>query len=362
MAFPKVWDWWLAWREKRRGFFTTYETNTLVDVMSLAREGTGWLRQHPELARHLCEIGGLVSRRDIAKANQNWGQTCDRLLSHLRSRKREVQRICRAHRDPFEPILTVLKSDSPLGEYRKITREILRLSPNEKLQPVEAAEAARAYLMLRLGMHVGLRQRNMRELLLCPRGRQSTSTLRLQKNKCGEMRWSDTDGGWEVFLPAIAFKNWDSEFFRRGDFRLVLPNLEGLYRLIDAYIARHRPVLLGGRKDPGTFFVRTMKSDRKTGAFDTTGFYLAWKTAIQRYGIHNPYTGRGAIKGMLPHGPHAVRDVLATHVIKHTASYELAGFAVHDTAEVVKQHYCRFLPEEKTALAAKILNKVWQIR
>jgi len=25
---------------------------------------------------------------------------------------------------------------------------------------------------------------------------------------------------------------------------------------------------------------------------------------IQRYGIFNPYIGRGAIKGLLPHGPH----------------------------------------------------------
>jgi hypothetical protein len=47
-------------------------------------------------------------------------------------------------------------------------------------------------------------------------------------------------------------------------------------------------------------------------------------------------------------------------MIKQTASYELAAFALHDTPDVVKAHYCRFLPEEKSALAGQVLNKVWE--
>ena len=42
-------------------------------------------------------------------------------------------------------------------------------------------------------------------------------------------------------------------------------------------------------------------------------FYSLWRQTIVRYGVLNPYTGRGAISGLLPHGPHGVRDVLATH-------------------------------------------------
>lgn len=64
----------------------------------------------------------------------------------------------------------------------------------------------------------------------------------------------------------------------------------------------------------------------------------------------------------LPHGPHAVRDVLATHVIKQTASYDLAAFAVQDTARTIKEFYGRFLPEEKIGLVSKLLNKAWQGR
>lgn len=70
--------------------------------------------------------------------------------------------------------------------------------------------------------------------------------------------------------------------------------------------------------------------------------------------------GCGAIKGLLPHGPHNVRDVLATHILKRTGSYEQASYAIQDTPDVVQQHYGRFLPQDKAALAARILNQVWE--
>lgn len=79
------------------------------------------------------------------------------------------------------------------------------------------------------------------------------------------------------------------------------------------------------------------------------------------YGIKNPYTGRGAIEGLLPHGPHNVRDVLATHILKQTGSYEQASYAIQDTPDMVAQHYGRFLPQDKSALAAQILNQVWDV-
>ena len=80
----------------------------------------------------------------------------------------------------------------------------------------------------------------------------------------------------------------------------------------------------------------------------------------ERYGVYNPYTGRGAIKRLLPHGPHNVRDVLATHILKQTGSYEQASYAIQDTPEMVAEHYGRFLPQDKSALAAQILNRVWE--
>jgi hypothetical protein len=116
--------------------------------------------------------------------------------------------------------------------------------------------------------------------------------------------------------------------------------------------------LLAGAEDPGTLFVKTVKTKTKDASYDQTTFYEAWRTAIQRYGIYNPYTGRGAIKGLRPHGPHNVRDFLATHILKQTGSYEQASYAIQDTPEMVANHYGRFLPQDKAALAARILNQV----
>lgn len=111
-----------------------------------------------------------------------------------------------------------------------------------------------------------------------------------------------------------------------------------------------RLVNVGDHVSPGAVLAR----------LDPVDYKLAWRTVIQRYGIYNPYTGRGAIKDLLPHGPHNLRDILATHILKQTGSYEQASYAIQDTPDVVQQHYGRFLPQDKAALAAKILNQVWE--
>ena len=360
LIFPGVWDWYLQWREQRRGFYTKWEEDMLMVAQALARSEVGWIRQHPELLKNVRPIEGLIAPEEIECASRDWHGACDAFHRHAANRSKEVQRVMRVHRDPFEPIMCILEADSPLAEYRKITDEILKRMPDEDRYPRTAAEAVRSFLLLRLGLHLGLRQKNLRQLRVCPRDHFPTSERRLEDMKCGELRWSDREGGWEVLIPSAAFKNSGSSFFGQKPFRLILPDLLDLYKYLDAYIDRHRGVLLGAAKDPGTLFVKTVKTTSLNAAYDSTTFYEAWRTVIQRYGIYNPYTGRGAIKGLLPHGPHNLRDILATHILKQTGSYEQASYAIQDTPDVVQQHYGRFLPQDKAALAAKILNQVWE--
>jgi hypothetical protein len=359
LVFPAVWDWYLGWREGRRGFFTQWETEMLTVGASLSRRETGWLRQTPRLAERLRPIEGLVSAGDVRAAFEDWDKACDAQHQHLLLRAKEVARVARIHRDPFEPILPILEADSPVGEYRKITEEVLRRRPDGRLYPTAAAEATRAFLMLRLGLHLGLRQKNLRQLLVCAREGIPTSERQLEALKRGELRWNGRDQAWEVLIPAAAFKNAGSSYFRKNPFRLALPDLGGLYAEIDGYVTRDRPILLRGAPDPRVFFVKTMKARSKDAEYDQNTFYEAWRLAIQRYGIFNPYTGRGAIEGLLPHGPHNVRDVLATHVLKQTGSYEQASYAIQDTPDTIAEHYGRFLPQDKAALAAQVLNQVW---
>ena len=360
LVFPSVWDWYLRWREARRGFFTAWETDMLSVAASLTGPETGWLTQTPDLAVRLQPIKGLVSLDAIDLAQADWTAACARLHAYAPARMKEIQRVAQVHRDPFEPILPVLEADSPVREYRRIADEILLRMPCERRSPKAAAEATRSFLMIRLGLHLGFRQKNLRQLLVCPRGAAPTSERQLIDARRGELRWSERDRGWEVWVPAVAFKNASSSFFAGRPFRLLLPDLGDLYRHIEAYIARHRAVLIGPAEDPRTFFVKSAKISSSQAAYDQTTFYEAWRWIIQRFGIFNPYTGRGAIPGLLPHGPHNVRYVLATHILKQTGSYEQASYAIQDTPDMVAQHYGRFLPHDKAAVAAQVLNKVWE--
>ncbi|WP_027040221.1 hypothetical protein [Mesorhizobium ciceri] len=360
LVFPSVWDWYVQWRERRRGFYTVWEVDMLRISLALTRKDTGWLRQHPNLMTKLRPVPGLISQIDIDRAKADWDEACDVYFKHATFRVKEIQRVARVHRDPFEPIMPVLESESPVGAYRKITEEILRLMPDERLYRRATAEAVRSFLMLRLGLHLGLRQKNLRQLMICAPGHLPRSERQLADMKRGEIRWSVRDSGWEVLIPSVAFKNASSSFFGSKPFRLILPNLGELYEHIDAYVGRHRGILLADAVDPGTFFVKTVKVTSRDAAYDQTSFYEAWRLIIQRYGIYNPYTRRGAIPGLLPHGPHNVRDVLATHILKQTGSYEQASYAIQDTPDMVAKHYGRFLPQDKAALAARILNQVWE--
>jgi len=337
------------------------ELGQLILGASMARTETGWLRQNLEVRHALSPVEGLISQDQIDDAVTDWDGACNRAHKHIRARIRELSRLVKRHRDTFEPVLAVLNAESPLSEYRRISQEILRLMPDETIYPRPAAEAARSFLMIRFALHLGLRQKNLRQLLLSPKGEPWTQEKRLIDLECGELRWNAARDRWEVFVPAAAFKNSYSPRFGDGQpFVLELPDYERLYEFIDAYIERHRPCLLGGIHDTPVFFVKTVKRTSATPVYEQTTFYLAWRHMIERYGIFNPWTGRGAIRGLLPHGPHSARDVLATHVLKKTGSYEIAGYAIQATAETVRKHYARFLPHDKARMAAHILEDAWQ--
>ncbi|MFB9950926.1 hypothetical protein ACFFP0_18915 [Rhizobium puerariae] len=164
LVFPGVWDWYLQWREQRRGFYTKWEEDMLMVAQALTRAEVGWIRQHPELLKRVRPINGLIAPEEIDFAARDWHGACDAFHRHAANRSKEIQRVMRVHRDPFEPIMCILEADSPLAEYRKITDEILKRMPDEDRYPRPAAEAVRSFLLLRLGLHLGLRQKNLRQL------------------------------------------------------------------------------------------------------------------------------------------------------------------------------------------------------
>ena len=167
-------------------------------ILSLTRPETGWPWQHPELAHNVKPVPGLISAEEIAAAQKDWHAACEICFRHAAHRSKEIQRVIRVHRDPFELIMCVLEADSPLAEYCKITEEIIKRMPDGRRYPRATAETVRSFLMLRLCLHLGLRQKNLRQLLVCPRGHFPTSERRLEQMKRGELRWSERDRGAEL--------------------------------------------------------------------------------------------------------------------------------------------------------------------
>ena len=214
---------------------------------------------------------GWFQKQDIAAAKADWEAVCEVGHRHTLARAREVQRVARVHRDPFEPILPILEAASPVGEYRKIADEVLRQMPNDRRYPRAAAEAVRSFLLIRLGLHLGLRQKNLRQLLVTPRGEMVRTERELEAAKRGELRWSARDAGWEVFIPCAAFKNAGSAYFSKRPYRMLLPDLGGLYRYIDRYLKTDRPALLAGASDPRNL----LREDRQTNQ-QGRRFHTVW--------------------------------------------------------------------------------------
>lgn len=94
LIFPGVWDWYLQWREQRRGFYTKWEEDMLMVAQALTRTEVGWIRQHPELLKNVRPIEGLIAQEEIEFAARDWHGACDAFHRHAANRSKEIQRSC----------------------------------------------------------------------------------------------------------------------------------------------------------------------------------------------------------------------------------------------------------------------------
>jgi len=359
LLIPSIWDAYLTWKFQRRKFFSKIELGELHNALHLLKAETGWLRQNPQLASHLKVVGDLVTESDIEHVRSDWTAACDRAISYLAKRIDDISGETRIHRDPFAPILPILQSANPLAEYKKFADEILRWAPDPRLYPRHAAEAARSYLMVRLAVALCLRAKNLRQLYVSfdrePRDRDQ-----LRREGRGELIWSSTEQRLFVYIPKSAFKNSKSRVFKHEDFECEIDDVDNLHAFIRNYMQIHRPVLIGKGVDPGTLFVRRHRTGSKIClSYDENGFSEEWRDLTRRFAVYNPYTKRGAIPGILPHGPHSVRHIVATFVLKRSGSFDDAARAIHDNRETTERHYARFAPKDGVERVSKLKSTGW---
>lgn len=149
-------------------------------------------------------------------------------------------------------------------------------------------------------------------------------------------------------IPPIP--NYSAAYNVTSPFRLTLPDLLDLYKHLEAHINR-RGVPLGPVQDPGTLFVKPVKTSSLDAEYDSTTFYEVCRTVIQRYGIYSSYTAEAPSRV-------CYRLALITYVTswrpitsKKTVAGEKTSYAIQDTPNVLQQHCGRFLPRDKAGPA-----------
>lgn len=350
--FPEVIDRYIEWKVSRRGGYTRNISDPLTILESLLHPVTGFITQSPHLRENLKIITGFISKQEfdrvMAHTDGSWAEACAFARSHLTSRIKEINAIAEKGRDPFEAILPALTSDNPVQLYNKIIEEIRRRIPVRRYAK-SRAEAFRSLMMIRIGLLTGLRSKNLRELFV--QQKEQCSWKELKRLKRGEIYF---DGNiCTVRIPREAFKNAPSRAIEDEN-TIFIPDHDGMYLEIEEYLVQ-RDVLLAGYDDPNTFFVKTVSSRSSSAEYTQEGYYEAFRSTITTYGIYNPYTGQGAIEGLRPHGPHSVRHILATTMVKLTGGFSEAAALLMDTEEMVRDNYARFLPGERHARAQGIL-------
>ena len=292
----------------------------------------GALTQLPRDLRQPEELSAVFSEERQNELVSNWVGCCTEAARSYKKIASEVDEQAEVSRDPFEPLLGFLNDDNPRQAYYNAILSMDNHYPDAGRYPIPFHAHRRDCVLMRLILILALRRKNMAQLTY-------------RTNNKGSLRF--VDGLWMVIISQKEFKNSESSFFKSGNetggYVRVIPDENGLYQLIQDYISESRAYLLGGKKS-SSFFVTSRSADCSEDTFSQI-----FRNITQEFLAHNPYKVPG-VPGVMPHGPHAVRAVVATDIVKKTGRFDVAATAIQDTEAMVREHYGRFLTEDKHRL------------
>lgn len=376
LAIPDLVSSFVWWRSHRSGMQTRL-TLTMLNVASKfvrPKSGVVWHQDSfPVLKRfkewwdnnpHDLSEGRL--KLDIAPFDKNWQKAVKKTFrTHARDHKKVRKGKLPSSRDPFLPINAVLKEDAPMEAYMAGVHTMLASRPAKVInRHVHLRDAILTLVLLQTGLRAGtlLFQLDPEE-----EDAPALSAHEEQQRQNSEMRiWKETgkDGAvaWRIRIAADRFKNYFSSFFQGGKpYEYTLKDEEDLYAKIDRYLDFARPYMLKDRAT-NAFFVTQFGTDVDAAEIRDiyhriTRYYFVERPTLPKAGEPaEAARDRMGIPGMMIHGPHAVRHIIATQVVKSTGSLHMAAWAIQDTYQTAAKHYARFYPNDKSAMAAKALE------
>lgn len=327
----------LDFRQVRSGAHSG-ATETFINAFgSLLQPKSGWLWLHPELAGRLPER----HQRSVQAAGE-WESYCAEVHKELRKalaslkRHREIKKT----RDPMLPILPILNLPEPLSA----------LNHALNLHRADLEARSQAYKLFSKNQATGWRDHLLISLLArFPLRAKHWGLLTYKEDGTGHLQ-KHPSNGWQLVIPYEDFKNVRNEaVFPPNAPNLALTlrfnqaaSLQQLIPVLEFYLEHARPILAAN--GPLLF---PKKEGKAMTALDLFFRIQDW---THEYLSQHSSRGRG-IKGVHAFGPHAFRDIVATHIIKTTGSVTQAANILLDGEETVKRHYARFLPEDRLKLA-----------
>lgn len=346
LAVYDVVERFLDFRCLRSGDYNSEAVSFIKNWAALLQPESGWLWLHPELLDRLPE----QQRRKVEAAG-GWENYCVSVLAEFKKSLVLLKRdgLINQTRDPMAPIAPILDHGKPLSlidnALRQTRRELDASNWRDETIGPALAVQERDYVMISLLARLPLRSKQLRRLTY-------------KKDGSGNLQNHPRDG-WRLLLPHKDFKNYRSRKIfgtpgREGVITLKFNDFELLKQLIpilEFYLTHVFPIIAG----EGGFLFPT----RDGGPLSRNHFYSRVTTWTRKY-LSQDSTRPTAIKGVFQFGPHAFRDILATHIIKTTGNISLAANILLDSEEIVRKHYARFFPEDRLKLAMAKLTAVFR--
>lgn len=301
----------------------------------------------------------VMSPETAALLKEDWLLGCAMAHNRLSNLRSYLTKLISRGRDPFEVIHVIVysKNRDPLSFVRDIARAAQADLPDSKLKPFEHAIAVRDLLIFTLTALTALRSRNIREL--------SYNT-----EKGGQVEF--TEDGVLLTIPWWEFKNMGSTHLfndhgNKMDYQRLVKNWYNLDNVLQHYLDVCRPILI--ERYSGIAIRDATPEELSDGKVRTTtdalfpvpsleymdviSFNQVFRNLTGRYHVIDPATGI-VRPGYSSFGPHAMRDIVAMHIILASddeSRWQEAADLLQTSPEMVRKRYTRRLIVNRTGKA-----------
>ena len=291
----------------------------LERMSALDKTFTLEMPENPEICR-------VMNAELVDMINNDWTGAMLHARRMIGSLSGKVARHYKMIRDPHKLVMPILEHSHPIAVVLRQVKDALERARPINVCPMQHAKDYRNAVAMLLLTTVVFRSDTMRNM---------------EYRADGTGHLIRTATGYDVIVGADRFKNGFCTWlfgpsYRRRDYERALGDWQSLTKIIDYYLEVCRPILLKGRESDLLFPTGQSADKWSSKTFNTmiTNWTRMWSVRNER---HN--TG---MTGVLPWGPHCVRDIVATHIILHFPGeerWELASGILCTGVDLVKTRY-----------------------